>query len=153
MRWATSGTSSACHLQVQDVPYSVVPPERIRHSRPVFDPAQTRHDASVAEPSEFDLTLAFPLLSGPFKAHLTVADGFIEVRPAAPWLLSKLPWFRSERVSAEDVTVVRGDSPSRSGLRVETVDGALDRFILMPFTPAERASVHASMRAHGYTVE
>lgn len=102
--------------------------------------------------SEFDLTLAFSFLSGPFKAHLTVADDFIEVRPGPRWLASRFGMFRSKQVDSAEVTVVREDALPRRGLRIGTVSGALDRFVLVPLSPVERARVHAAMRDHGYTV-
>ena len=106
----------------------------------------------MAEPSQFDLGLRFRSVSGPFSALLTVDDDFIEVRPDVPFPLSRLRWFQSARAERADITSVRGDRWSRAGLRVETLSGRLDRFVLVPATGRQRDDLHRAIAAHGYTL-
>jgi hypothetical protein len=110
------------------------------------------HHEQVPGASEFEVTLFFRLVNGPFRGRLTVADDYIEVAPTAPWPLSKLRAFRTTRVTAPDVAVVEGDAPSRRGLRVRTASGLLDRFVLVPTCRHQRADLHAAMVAHGYVL-
>lgn len=106
----------------------------------------------MGEQSQFDLGLQLRSVRGPFSALLTVDDDFIEVRPEAPFPLSRLRWFRPARAERADVTSVRGDRRSRAGMRIETRSGRLDRFVLIPGTAGEREDLHRVIRAHGYTV-
>jgi hypothetical protein len=103
--------------------------------------------------SEFEMTLLFRRVNGPFRVRLTVADDFIEVAPAVPWPFSRLRAFRATRVAAPDVAAVEGDAPSRRGVRVRTASGLLDRFVLVPTRRHQRADIHAAVIAHGSVLE
>jgi hypothetical protein len=102
--------------------------------------------------TEFDVTVSFGVIRGPFKARLTIGEGEVSVVPVRLPLIGRSSLFRPVSVRSGDVEAVDADRWYRSGLRFQTTSGALDHIVVIPDDSRDRAAIHWTLIRHGFKV-